>query len=184
MKNIFRILYIITSLFFLIYLLLPNPEFPEESAYSLRSKEPADVESYLRRGYYNNENRDTVTEYYQKLFDRIYIFNNSISLFSLRLNYPPEESQTIVRDQTRSTYLEEIVHPFRESLYINGFEPKKDNDAIVVNGKIFEQKIIIKLVDSVVYVRLFIGILTVVFGYIIISLWVELFQKTKNNYET
>ena len=39
-----------------------------------------------------------------------------------RLNYPPEDAQTLIRDQTQATFLEEIVHPMRESLFIAGNE--------------------------------------------------------------
>lgn len=182
MKNIFNILYVLASLLFLLYLILPGIGFPKSPDASLQSKEPADVESFFRRGYYINESRTDVINYYRNVFDNITVFNRGFSLLSIRLNYPPEEAQTIIRDQTRSTYLEEIVHPFRESLYINGFEPKKDNDRIVVNGRIYQQKITIKLVEPSVFARVVIGLLTVVFGYIVILFWINLLSKNKNIY--
>ena len=184
MKKIFKISYIIASLFFILYLLIPNSGFPEQISSSFQSDEPADVETPSRRGYYLNGSRNEVITYYRQEFDNFIIFNKNIDLFSLRLNYPPEESQTIIRDQTRSTYLEEIVHPFRESIFINGFEPKKDNEKIVVYGKPFGQKIIIKTVSSNIWVRLMIGVMSVIFAFIIIDLWVGIFGKRRNNYET
>ncbi len=182
MKIIFKIIYATASVIFLLYLLIPTSKFPEKPEYSLQSSEPADIESFYRRGYYVNGDRNKVVDYYRKIFDNILFFNKKLKLYSLRLNYPPEESQTIIRDQTRSTYLEEIVHPFRESLYINGFEPKKDNDMIVVGGKNYEQKVIVKLVTSSLYVRFIIGLLSVISGYIVILFWMRLFQKNKNDY--
>ncbi len=183
MKKIFKISYIIASLFFILYLSLPNGGFPEKIGSSLQSDEPADVEISSRRGYYLNEDRNDVIGYYREKFNNIKIFDKNLTFFSVRLNYPPEESQTIIRDQTRSTYLEEIVHPFRESLYINGFEPRKDNEKIVVYGKPFEQKIIVKMVSSNIWVRLMIGVLSVIFAFIIINLWVGIFRERNNNYE-
>ncbi len=41
----------------------------------------------------------------------------------LRLNHPPEYSWTAIKKHTDSTYLEELVYPLRDSLYVNGFEP-------------------------------------------------------------
>lgn len=85
----------------------------------------------------------------------------NILLPTYRLNYPPEEAQTIIRDQTRSTFLEEIVHPFRESIYINGFEPKDPKDAVIIEGRHFRQKIIVRFVPSppIVRVAVFAGII-------------------------
>lgn len=71
-----------------------------------------------------------------------------------RLNYPPEEAQTLIRDQARSTFLEEIVHPFRESIFVNGFEPTRPQDAIFVEGRAWRQKIIVRFVPSVTLIRL------------------------------
>lgn len=182
MSRFVKYLYLCFLILFLIYLALPNQKFPEHSDKSLQSMEPADVESYLRRGYYNNETRQEVVSYYRKKFDELIIFGSSVKYFSLRLNYPPEESQTIIRDQTRSTYLEEIVHPFRESLFINGFEPKKENDTIVVNGMRYDQKIIIKLIHSSVVTRLIIGTLSLIFLYINILLWGRLLVDFRKLY--
>jgi len=77
-----------------------------------------------------------------------------IPLPTFRLNYPPEEAQTIIRDQTRSTFLQEIVHPMRESVYINGFEPADPKDAVIIKGRHFRQKIIVRFVPSSFPVRL------------------------------
>src|SRR3989337_2076372 len=111
-------LFLILAMFILVYVSLPSPDFPSPPLGSLQSDEPADSEDPLRRAYFVNLNRQEVIAHYENEFNKGFWF------LKPRLNYPPEEAQTIIRDQTRSTYLEEIVHPFKESLFINGFEPK------------------------------------------------------------
>jgi hypothetical protein len=153
MRNKFLvILFLLFSLFFLGYLLLPNPDFPSPPPGSLQSKEPADTETPLRRAYFTNLTREEVINHYKKEF------NKGFSIYTPRLNYPPEEAQTIIRDQTRSTFLEEIVHPFRESIYINGFEPREAKDAINIEGLPWRQKIIVRYVPSNEFIRIAIGL--------------------------
>ena len=158
MKKIVKYFFIIISAIFLIYLSLPSPDFPENSSKSIQSKELADMEDANRKGYYSDEDREDVINYYKNSFDTLAVFN--IQRISYRLNYPPENAQTIIRDQTRSTFLEEIVHPFRESLFINGFEPKYDQDVIIDNGKRWKQKIIVKYVESSLVARFVFGVST------------------------
>ncbi len=96
-----------------------------------------------------------------------------------RLNYPPEEAYGIIRDQTRSTFLEEIVHPFRESLFVNGFEPKVEKDAINIDGRHWRQKITVKWVPSNLFARLFVGIVTLVCIYIVYNAFASMVKKLK-----
>lgn len=160
MKSVVKILYVIIAFIFLIYLLLPNPEFPSPPPDSLQSNEPADIETPLRRAYFTNYTREEVIENYRNQFKNANILNIPFPL--LRLNYPPEESQILIRDQTRSTFLEELVHPLRESIFINGFEPKSDKDTIYINNIFWRQKIIIRYIPSLVLVRLIVGLFCVV----------------------
>jgi hypothetical protein len=179
MKQAFKIIYIFITFSFLIYLLLPLSNFPDRQDGSLQSSEPADIETQLRRGYYANSDRESVINYYQNEFGKTRLFGRELNLFSIRLNYPPEESQTLIRDQNRSTYLEEIVHPFRQSLFISGFEPKYDKDRIVVDGTNYQQKLVIKLVVSNVFTRVLIGMLSMVLLYFNIKMWVNLMANLK-----
>lgn len=122
---------------FIGYILYPTTNFPKPPPYSMQSGEKADTESPFRKAYFTNFNRaEVVAHYYAKL--------NYLPI--LRLNHPPEDAQTIIRDQTRSTYLEELAHPFRESIFINGFEPSEAKDDIWYKGKNYEQKITIRYV--------------------------------------
>lgn len=160
MKILMKIGYIIFSFIFLFYILLPNPSFPAPLRDSLQSQEPADTETPLRRAYFTDATRVEVLYYYQKSLQKDDFFNFTLPTY--RLNYPPEEAQVLIRDQTRSTFLEEIVHPFRGSLFVNGFEPKENKDNIFVGGKKWNQKITLRMVYSNLLARLFLGILAIV----------------------
>jgi len=104
----------------------------------------------------------------------------NVSLPTYRLNYPPEEAQVIIRDQTKSTFLEEIVHPFRESFYINGYEPKEPQNIIEVDGKIWRQKIIVKFVPSNTLARLSIIFITMVLIWVIVDQFMIVAQEFLN----
>ena len=146
-----KLIFGLVALGFLIYLLLPSPDFPAPPPDSLQSKEMGDTENPLRRAYFTNYTREEVISWYRRQFT-----------WGIRLNYPPEESRVLIRDQTKSTFLEEIVQPFRESVYINGFEPKDPKDAINIEGLPWRQKIIIRYVPSSLFVRVLVYLLTVV----------------------
>ncbi|MBN1169184.1 hypothetical protein JXA63_04820 [Candidatus Woesebacteria bacterium] len=166
MKKPFRIIYGFLTVIFAIYLSVPNPEFPEPPDDALQSDEPADTETPLRRGYFTDKTRDEVMDHYYDQFSRS---KRILPMITYRLNYPPEESQTLIRDQTRSTFLEEIVHPFRESIFVNGFEPTENKDLIRVNGKLWRQKIIIAYYPSRTIVRIVIGLATCILGIVVIE---------------
>lgn len=163
MNNIFKTVFIIFSIAFLFYIFLPNPSFPEPPPGALQSNEPADTETPLRRAYYTNYSREEVLIHYQNQLAKSSFYQ--VPLPAYRLNYPPEEAQTIIRDQTRSTFLEEVVHPFRESFFINGFEPKEAKDVILVQDRKWRQKIIIRYVPSNLFARWIIAGVTIAFIY-------------------
>ena len=167
MKLFFKIFFILIFSFLLIYVIIPAPQFPIPPSDSIQSNEPADSETPLRRAYFTNFTREEVMKHYKDQFSKPLLFGISLPTYSF--NYPPEESQTIIRDQTRSTFLEEIVHPFRESIYINGFEPKNQKDAIFIEGRSWRQKLIVKYVGSLILVRVVIVLLTAIFTWIIIA---------------
>lgn len=128
---------------------------------SLQSDEPADTEDPKRKAYFTDYDREGVLDHYKKQMKDESLLG--ISLPTYRLNYPPEEAQIIIRDQTRSTFLEEIVNPFRESLYINGFEPNIQKDAIFIQERQWRQKIIVKHIESDKLVRLTVGVMSLLF---------------------
>jgi hypothetical protein len=155
MKLIKKVLYIVLfifSLLFIVYLVLPSPKFPTPPPGAVQSLEEADTESTLRRAYFTNYTREQIIAHYQNQF--------RYHIFTIELNYPPEDAPTLIRDQTRSYYLEELVHPFRESVYINGFIPQKAQDDIWYKGIHYEEKITIKYVPGNLSLRLLSAVLT------------------------
>lgn len=148
-KKLVKIFFVLFSIVFLVYLAWPAPIFPKTLWDFEPSTEPADKESPMRRGYYTNLTREQLMNHYSEEFK-----------WGERLNYPPEDAQTLIRDQTYVTFLEEIVHPMRESLFIAGNQIPSGKSPFEINGKKFNQKVIIKYVDSNVFVRLSVGIMT------------------------
>lgn len=154
-----------------VYLVVPSPSFPQQPPDSVQSIETGDSEvTQVRRAYFTNYSRAQALQYYQ---DKIR--TGILPVPTYRLNYPPEDAQMMIRDQTRSTFLEEIVHPFRESVFVNGFEPKVAKDAINYRGIPYRQKITIKYNSSSIFLRIPIILLAVVL-FLVISR--EIFRTT------
>lgn len=153
LKKFLTVIFALYCLAGVFYLALPGYYFPKSPPDSLQSQEPADLETSLRRGYFTDLSRAEVLEWYKVQFNHSSFLGLEIP--TLLFNYPPENAQTIIRDQTRSTFLQEFAHPFRESIYINGFQPETDGTVPVfsVGGKTWRQKIIIRMVPSNVWVR-------------------------------
>lgn len=158
MKKILIFIYIVFSLTILFYISLPNYDFPSPPPGFVQSNEPADMENPLRKAYFTDHTRAEVLDWYKAQFDYSTLFN--IKLPTYLLNYLPEESQGIIRDQTRSTFLQEIVHPFRETVFINGYEPATTDykNRIVIDGVHYRQKVIIKYVPSSLVLRFLISL--------------------------
>ncbi|MBL7036655.1 hypothetical protein ISR94_02300 [Candidatus Microgenomates bacterium] len=161
MNKFLKILFFLFSVGLLAYVILPSPAFPNPPEAVVQSDEPADLESPLRRGYFTNLTRSEIIAHYQTEF------NKPKNFYTLRLNYPPEESQTIIRDQTKSTFLEELTHPLRESLFVSGFESEGTIYEFKVDGEVWAQKIIIKYVPSSIYIRLLVVTLTLASVYLL-----------------
>jgi hypothetical protein len=143
------------------YFLIPSPELPDPPGDSLVSHEPADTESPYRKAYYTNLKREEIMSYYKKVF---------YSPGQIRLNLPPEDAQIVIRDQTRSNFLEELVHPGKEVLYVNGFYPDKPQDQIIRNDKIYIGKITVRMVPTHPITRLTGWGLTLLSIYLLIRL--------------
>ena len=172
MDKIAKILGILISALFFVYLAIPGPSFPEPPPGAVQSEEKADQETPLRRAYFTNLARQEVVDYYREAFGKSPL---GFSFGSIRLNYPPEDAQTLIRDQTRGTFLEEIAHPFRESIYINGFEPKDPKDDVWYKGVDYRQKIIIKHHPSSFLVRIPIAALTIFATYFLVKEWLKVY---------
>ncbi len=143
-----------------VYLALPSPAFPPPPPNSLQSDEPADTESVYRRAYYTDYSRSEIMAYYKKQFQSSPL--GRLPLLQIRLNYPPEDAFTYIRDQTQSSWLEELVHPGRESIFINGFYPTKPTEQININGVHYLNKITVHYYPSRAVSRLTVLALTVI----------------------
>lgn len=118
-----KVIFCFLSGWFLVYLLLPGPstiyDFPPLPS-SVKSKAEGDtIQVPNVSAYYSFNFRDFVVPFYQQNFKK----KTWLPFPPFRLNYPPEHAFQAIKDQTESTYLEELVYPFRESLFINGMEP-------------------------------------------------------------
>lgn len=153
MAKILKKIYFLAFILLAFYLALPSPDFPKPPDSVYVSFEPADIETPLRRGYYANLSRQEALSYYQKQVSNLWVFGMPIPVPTYRLNHPPEEADRLIRHMTQSTYLEEIVHPFRESFYVNGFEPKEPQYQIVQEGVHYRQKIIVRYAPSSLWER-------------------------------
>jgi hypothetical protein len=151
MKLVLKLLLAIVFLGVTAYLLVPAPPFPDPPPNSLRSNEPGDMESIYRRAYYTDYSRSEILSYYSRAF--------KISGIQYLLNYPPEDAYTLIRDQTRSSWLQEVVHPLRESIYINGFYPTKPTEQIYIGGIHYLNKITVHYIPSNPVTRLTVWLL-------------------------
>jgi len=117
--SIFHIL----SILLLIYMLWPGPskisDFPPlpDSTKSNLSGDTIQIPHVS--AYFSDNFREFVVPFYR----RDYWKKTNLFFPPLRLNYPPEFSWTAIKKHTDSTYLEELVYPLRDSLYVNGLEP-------------------------------------------------------------
>lgn len=145
MKVISNIVLTLLLLFAIYYLLLPSPTFPTPPLGALRSREPGDLESVYRRAYYTNYSRSEIIKHYSSQF---------LQPGNILLNYPPEDAFFAIRDQTKSSWLQELVHPGRESLYINGFYPTKPTEQIYIDDVHYLNKITLRYIPSTPVARL------------------------------
>ncbi len=151
-SGVFLLVYLVG----LLYVLPQNRPFPGPPPDAVQSLEQADMETPLRRAYFTNYTRAQVIAHYAAQMSQ---------WPHLNLNYPPEDAQTIIRDQTRSWYLQELVQPIRQSVFVNGFIPQKPQDDIWYKGVHYEQKITIRLAQSTRTSRLIVWSLIVILSF-------------------
>lgn len=119
MKKIF----IVFSGLLLVYMIWPGPgkisDFKPLPT-SSKSKLAGDTFQIPNvAGYFSDNYRSFVVPFYLSDYQK----SARLPFPPLRLNHPPEYSWTTIKKHTDSTYLEELVYPLRDSLYVNGFEP-------------------------------------------------------------
>ena len=141
------------------YLLSPVPGMPPPPAGGPGSSSPADTESIYRTSYYTHLTRADITGFYQSLWRQPLV----------NLIIPPEDAPVVIRDQARSSWIEELIHPLKDSLYINGFYPVKPTEQINLAGQHWEGKITIHYIPSHPVTRLTVLLLVAVSGYLLIK---------------
>lgn len=157
-----------------IYLSIPTPTLPELRD-SGRSDEPGDTTQHPdQKGFYSNLTRQEVLSDIQSQ-SNLKLLGYTIP--SYRLNYPPEEAGTLVRDQLRSNYLEEIVYPLRNSIFVNGWEPKNAPrngsqsaakfSELFLHGTPYNDKITLRPVSSPLWARILVWTLIFPASYLV-----------------
>lgn len=166
------------NLLIIVYLLLPLPALPYLPN-STKSTLPGDsYEIPNVDAYFTNSSRTDVMNFYYQ------IYRNP---FYIRLNHPPEKSKAVIINTIQSTYLEELVIPFKQSLFISGYEwandvftpvDKRAGFKLYVGTQLFNAKVTTRTF-SASFVKSFISILFVElsFFYIIFAIKSTLFKK-------
>lgn len=116
-------IFLVFSFLLLVYMLWPGPSKISDfkplpsSDKSRLSGDTVQIPNVA--GYFSDNFRQFVVQFYSSNY-----WQKTLLPFGpIRLNHPPEYSWTAIKKHTDSTYLEELVYPLRDSLYVNGFEP-------------------------------------------------------------
>lgn len=116
-------IYIAFSVLFLIYMIWPSPSrisdfnaLPDSAKSTL---EGDTIQIPNVSAYFSDNFRENVVPFYRSN----YINKSFFILPPITINHPPEYSWIAIKRHTDSTYIEELVYPLRDSLYVNGFEP-------------------------------------------------------------
>jgi len=143
-KKILITFLVIFNLAAVVYLIYPTPSIPD-LVNSAKSDLPGDTTQIANvSGYFTNMSRTEVINFYKAYYHGPFLIN---------INHPPEKSKEIIVDTIQSYYFEEFVLPFKESLYINGFEWENDvftkpekriKNKIIYQDKEYKSKITIK----------------------------------------
>jgi hypothetical protein len=184
-----KILIFVVYLLGIFYLVLPEPVIPNLPG-GLKSIEPGDTTQMPGVwAYYTNLSRREVVDFYKKSFSKSSFLK--IPLPTYILNHPPEYARETIRDTQQSNFYEEIVHPLRESLFVNGWIPKEDKVYLakslkpiidfVVDGQSYPAKITLYHVSSPIWARILvwtgiislIGMIIMAFRAIIYSPWLK-----------
>ncbi|HWS49056.1 MAG TPA: hypothetical protein VN174_03340 [Candidatus Methanoperedens sp.] len=171
------ITFVLFNAFSLTYLLIPTPVLKDLPS-SAKSNEPGDtIQLKNVSAYYTNLSRTEVINFYKSVYT---------SPIIVRLNHPPELSKSIIKDTIQSYYLEEFSLPFKESLYINGYEWENDvftkpekriKNKLIYEGKEYRSKITLKVIPTPIPLRLLSFFATEIAIIFVLSLYFKFFKK-------
>lgn len=167
-----------------VYLTLPSPSYPDLGN-AARSDEPGDTwQNPDQKGFFTNSSRAEVLGDIQSKFHLEFF---GIKIPNYRLNYRPEDASDLVRGQLQSYYLEEIVIPFRESIFVNAWEPKKSpqyaklpdksKSDLFLHGVPYDVKVTLKPVSSPVWARLLVWSLIFPGTYLVLVSFKKAFES-------
>lgn len=155
LKKILITIFVVFNICAIIYLISPTPT-PPDLVNSVKSDLPGDtVQIPNVSAYFTNMTRTEVINFYKSYY---------YGLFRINLNHPPEKAKEIIVNTIPSYYFEEFVLPFKESLYINGFEWENDvftkpdkriKNKLVFQNKEYKSKITIRTFPVSIPKRLF-----------------------------
>ena len=175
-KNI----YILLSILFLLYMIAPGPgkisDFEALPSSTKSNLEGDTIQIPNVAAYFSNNYRDFIIPFYI----RNYIEKTFLPFPPLRLNHPPEYSWTAIKKHTDSTYLEELVYPLRDSLYINGYEPFYPDGTpkfwgsttFDANGQQWFTKTTLRFYPSPLWARILVGL-----GVLLSFFWMKKISK-------
>lgn len=156
-----KYLYISFSLILLLYMLWPGPtrisDFkPLPDSYKSQL-EGDTIQIPNVAGFFSNNYRSFVVPFYSQNYQEDMHF----PLPPIRLNHPPEYSWIAIKKHTDSTYLEELIYPLRDSLYVNGLEPFNPDKTpkfwgaipFEVGGKLWDTKTTLRFYPSSPWVK-------------------------------
>ena len=162
-KKITLVILALINILALIYLITPVPSLPDLPN-SIKSDLPGDtVQIKNTTAFFTNMTRTEVINFYKASFS---------GPFRIIINHPPEKARQIWQETTQSYYLEEFILPFKQSLYINGFEWENDvftkpeqriKNKIEYLDKEYKAKVTLRLFPVKIYNRIFIFFLTEAF---------------------
>ena len=189
MKKWLKITFAVVYLLGIVYLVLPEPVIPNLPG-ALKSIEPGDTTQIPGIwAYYTNLSRREAIDFYKEAFSKSSFLK--IPLPTYILNHPPEYARETIRATQQSNFYEEIVHPLRESLFVNGWIPKEDKvylarslkpvTEFTIDGQNFSAKITLYHVRSTIWARILVwtGIISLIimiimaFRAIICSPWLK-----------
>lgn len=111
------------SVLLLVYMLWPGPgkisDFNPLPSSAKSQLEGDTIQIPNVAAYFSDNYRDFVVPFYYSNYQK----QANLPFGPLRLNRPPEYSWIAIKKHTDGTYLEELVYPLRDSLYVNGLEP-------------------------------------------------------------
>jgi hypothetical protein len=179
--KIFIVFLVIFNFLSVLYLISPTPKL-KDLPNSAKSDQPGDTTQLANvSAYYTNLSRADVMNFYK---------SNYQGLFRINLNHPPEKAKTIIRDTIQTYYLEELVLPFKESIFINGYEWQNDVftkpekrivNKLIYHDVVYSAKITIKTFPTSITKRIISFMLT---EGVIISMYFiyrSFFKKSKQN---